>query len=222
MNQGGTMAERNSSSSPAAAGSGRTAAGASPAGTASTAESTTGGMTERLRDKASSQLNTQKDRATDGLGSVAHAVRESTKQLREQRHDTLARYVEQAADQIDRFSRGLRNKDVGELARDAQRFAQRRPALFVGSAFAIGLVGARFLKSSADRGEFEYGTGRDYGYGRERERERGAERTGPFTGDYGAERRSPRSAAPSGPASTGSPAPAGSPSTPRGPGARRS
>jgi len=31
-----------------------------------------------------------------------------------------------------------------------QRFARKQPALFVGSAFAIGVIGARFLKSSND------------------------------------------------------------------------
>ena len=32
---------------------------------------------------------------------------------------------------------------------DAQRLARRQPALFVGGAFALGLLGARFLKSSS-------------------------------------------------------------------------
>lgn len=182
-NKGGMMAERNSSSSPTRdrtggrAGGSQSAAGA--AGKTSSAESATGGMTERLRDKASSQLNTQKDRATEGLGSVAQAVRASTKELREQHHDTIAGYVESAADQIERLSRGLRNRDVGELAREAQRFARRRPALFVGSAFAVGLVGARFFKSSAERGDYERGRG-EYGYGGER----AGGRSGPFAEGY--------------------------------------
>jgi len=183
------MAERNSSSSPTGSEQGGTTTAGRPAGTSATGTSPSAadsesGMTDRLRDKASSQLNTQKDRATEGLGSVAQAVRQSTKQLREQDHDTLAGYVEQAADQIDRLSRGLRNKDVGELARDAQRFARRRPALFVGSAFAIGLVGARFFKSSAERDEYEYGARYgEYGYGREPAASRG----GPFAGGYSRE-----------------------------------
>ena len=163
------MAERNSSSSRTTSergGVGSTAASQS-AGAENMGQTSTGshdGLTDRLRHGASAQLNTQKDRATDGLGSVADAVRQSTRQLREQRHETIAGYVEQAADQIDRFSRGLKNKDVGELMRDAQRFAQRKPALFVGSAFAIGLAGARFFKSSSPQSEYEYERGR-YGGG---------------------------------------------------------
>lgn len=103
----------------------------------------------RVREQAASQLNTQKNKATDGLGSIAQAVRGSTDRLRQEHHETVARYVEQAADQIERVSSRLKEKDVGELMNDAQRLARRQPALFVGGAFAVGLLGARFLKSSA-------------------------------------------------------------------------
>jgi ElaB/YqjD/DUF883 family membrane-anchored ribosome-binding protein len=107
------------------------------------------GIVGRIRDTAAAQLNSQKDKATEGLGTVASAVRESTQNLRSQQHDVAARYVEQAADQIERFSARLREKDITELLSDAQQLARRRPALFIGAAFAIGLMGARFLKSSA-------------------------------------------------------------------------
>lgn len=108
-----------------------------------------GGIARRVRESATAQLSSQKDRATDGLGSVASAVRHTTQNLRDQQHDTMARYVEQAADQIERLSQRLKNKDVAELVDDAQQLARRRPALFVGGAFAVGLLGARFLKSSS-------------------------------------------------------------------------
>jgi hypothetical protein len=108
------------------------------------------GIVGRVRERAAAQLSTQKDRATDGLGSVAQAVRQSTRQLRDSKHETIAQYVEKAADQIDRASNELKNRDVSQLVNDVQRFARKQPALFVGSAFALGIVGARFLKSSAD------------------------------------------------------------------------
>ena len=108
------------------------------------------GIMDRMRERATAQLSTQKDRATDGLGSVAQAVRQSTQQLRADKHDAIAQYVDKAADQIDRFSSQLRNRDISDLVNDVQRFARRQPALFVGSAFALGVIGARFLKSSSD------------------------------------------------------------------------
>src|SRR5690606_40974563 len=79
---------------------------------------------------------------------------------------TAARAAEQAAGQIARLSQGLKNKDVGELMNDAQRLARRQPALFVGGAFTLGLLGARFLKSSQERNRgYDYSSGRDYASG---------------------------------------------------------
>jgi hypothetical protein len=111
----------------------------------------TTGLMDKVRDGAVSQLNTQKDRATDRFGSVVQAVRQSTQQLREQQHDSIADYVDQAAGQLERFSNTLKEKNVSELLDEAQRFARRNPALFIGGAFALGLVSARFFKSSRDR-----------------------------------------------------------------------
>jgi hypothetical protein len=106
------------------------------------------GFVGRVRERASAQFTTQKDRATDGLGTIAEAVRKTTQELRRDKHDTAAEYVERAADGLERVSRHLKGKDLGELFRDATNFARRRPVMFVGSAFALGLVTARFLKSS--------------------------------------------------------------------------
>ena len=124
------------------------------------AESAEGsGIADKVRERAAAQLNTQKDRATDGIGSVAQVARETTQHLRERQHETVAGYVEQAADQLERFSQSLKNKDVRELVDDAQRLARRQPALFVGSAFALGLAGARFFKSSPTHERHDYDSG---------------------------------------------------------------
>lgn len=120
--------------------------------TTNTVADTATGLMDRVRERAAAQLSTQKDRATDGLGSVAEAVRHSTRHLRENKQEAIAGYVEKAADQIDRFSAQLRDRDVSEIVDDVQRFARRQPAIFVASAFALGIVGARFLKSSPARG----------------------------------------------------------------------
>jgi ElaB/YqjD/DUF883 family membrane-anchored ribosome-binding protein len=109
------------------------------------------GLMDRVRQGATTQLGNQKDKATDGLGSVAEAVRQTTQHLREQRHETIARYVDEAAAQLERVSQRLREKNVGEMLDDAQEFARRRPAVFIGTAFALGMISARFFKSSRDR-----------------------------------------------------------------------
>ena len=120
-----------------------------------------GGVLDRVKESATAQLTSQKDRGTDVLGSLAQAVRSSTEKLREQHHDVAAGYVEHAADQIDGWSRRLKEKDVEELLGDVQRLARRQPAVFIGSAFALGLVGARFLKSSSPDSERTWNSGGD-------------------------------------------------------------
>jgi hypothetical protein len=152
------MAERNSSPARTSTGGevGRAApqqrmsesARSQPSGSETGSENRSTGMIDQMKNRASAQINSQKDRATDGLGTMAQAVRQSTQQLRDQQHDTVASYVEQAANQIERLSQRLKQKNVGELLSDAQRLARRQPALFVGSAFALGLIGARVMKSS--------------------------------------------------------------------------
>ena len=107
------------------------------------------GIVDRVRERAGAQLATQKDKACDGLGTVARAFRRTTQELREQQQDSLAEYIDGAADQLERLSSGLKKKNVGDLFHDVQQVARRQPVVFVGSAFALGLLSARFFKSSS-------------------------------------------------------------------------
>jgi hypothetical protein len=110
------------------------------------------GVVDRVRASASAQLSSQKDRATDGLGSLARAIRESTHALRDNQQDTVAQYVEQAADRLDGLSTTLRELDMRQLLTDAEQFARRQPAIFIGASFMMGVLAARFLKSSGRAG----------------------------------------------------------------------
>jgi hypothetical protein len=106
-------------------------------------------LMDRVRTGATSQLTTQKSRVTDGLNGLASAVRQSTNALRENQQTTSADFVERAAGQIEQIATRLRERDVNDLLRDAQQFARRQPAIFVGAAFAAGVLAARFVKSSS-------------------------------------------------------------------------
>ncbi|MGH9373233.1 MAG: hypothetical protein ACRD15_17065 [Vicinamibacterales bacterium] len=115
------------------------------------------GLVERARKSVTSQLSTQKDRATDSLGDLAQAVRRSTQSFRDSQQDTVARYIESAAGQIEQFSSRLRERDVTDQIRDVQQFARRQPAVFIAAAFTVGLVSARFLKSSGTTSQYDGG-----------------------------------------------------------------
>lgn len=104
----------------------------------------------QARGLVSSQIDKQKESSAGELGKVAHALRQSGEGL----SDTMAGpYIEKAAAMIDRVSGSVRNANLRDSVRSTERFARREPLLFLGGAFAIGLLAARFLKSSAHEDE---------------------------------------------------------------------
>jgi hypothetical protein len=105
-------------------------------------------VVDQAREQASSTLGTQKESAAAGLSSVAQALRQTGQQLRDQDQVGITSYIDSAASQVEDISSYLQNSDLSQLVDDVERFARRRPALFLGGAFALGLLGARFLKSS--------------------------------------------------------------------------
>lgn len=112
-----------------------------------------GDVAEEAKHAVEGKLDTQKGRVVDGLGDVAHVLRQVSRQGARGAQDreiapALAPYIERAADQMDRASSYFENKTMGELARDVETFARREPALFLGGAFALGVLGGRFLKAS--------------------------------------------------------------------------
>ena len=121
------------------------------------AQHTVAGIVGRVRESATAQLTNQKDRSVDALGSVAQAVRSTTNKLRDERHDTIASYLEHAANQMEDWTRRLKDKDIDELLTEVQRFGRRQPGVFIGAAFVLGVVGSRFLKSSRLEDGYEYG-----------------------------------------------------------------
>ncbi|TWA70648.1 hypothetical protein FBZ84_102198 [Azospirillum baldaniorum] len=98
-----------------------------------------------------SLLETQTDRAADQLGSVANALHKAAEQLNEENNGTAAHYAGQAADRVERVADMLRNSTVDDMVGQVERFARRQPEVFVGAAFAVGFLFARFVKSSGER-----------------------------------------------------------------------
>lgn len=103
-------------------------------------------------DYVSGLVSRQKDQAADRLGGVAGAIRDVGNRLQEQDQAAgVGQYAMRAADQVDRLSRYLRDRDLNTFFRDTETFARRHPDVFLGGTFLAGLLLARFLKSSSDR-----------------------------------------------------------------------
>jgi hypothetical protein len=129
--------------------------GAAHASSGASAQGVLGGIQQRV----TSRVDEQKNRAADGLGGIADVFRTASNELRNE-NETLASYVDMASDQLRRFATQIRERGVGDMVEDVNQFARRRPALFIGGAFLLGVGLARFLKSSAEhRGERNYGGG---------------------------------------------------------------
>lgn len=110
-----------------------------------------GQLIGQVRTQASTQLTTQKDRAAEGLGVVAQALRQTGEQVRAQDQAMVAQYLDGIAGQAERLSDQLRSQDLGQLAEATERFARRRPEVFVGAALAVGFLASRFFRSSGQQ-----------------------------------------------------------------------
>lgn len=109
-------------------------------------------LLDRAREGALNRLDSQRERAASGLTSMVDALRQGGQHI-EQQNPTIASYVDTAASQLERFTGGIRGKNLTQIVTDVERFARRRPAMFLGGAFVLGVVAARFLKSSAPENE---------------------------------------------------------------------
>jgi hypothetical protein len=114
---------------------------------------------QRASEKAKSGLAQGKTRAAETLSGVASSLLLSSRQLRDQNQGGVGRYVERAASELDRVAQYLQTAEPDEIVDRVEDFARRQPALFIGGAFVLGLLGARFLKSSR-REQWRHGAGR--------------------------------------------------------------
>jgi hypothetical protein len=117
----------------------------------STTESGGGEVAAQLARSAeglvNSQVSKQAGKGATDLGEVASALRKTSEGME---NNMIAPYVVKAADQVERASHYLRNANLRDVARTVEDFAKREPALFLGGAFALGLMGSRFLNSSPE------------------------------------------------------------------------
>ena len=108
-----------------------------------------GDVAGQVTQSAEHQLAGGKERAAEVIGHLAEALRETRGQLRAKEMPAVQEYLGRAASQVEEVARYLQKKNLGQVVGDLESFARREPILFVGSAFVVGLLGGRFLKSSA-------------------------------------------------------------------------
>ena len=118
-------------------------------------------VVDRAKDLATEQVSEQRRKSASEIGRLAHALHQTSEDL----GDTMAApYVDKAADMLNRLSGSVRDTSVRDAVRATERFAHREPLLFLGGTFILGVLAARFLKSSerseSDDSGLSWGTGR--------------------------------------------------------------
>ena len=105
-----------------------------------------------LAEQAQEAAESQKGRLADGATQVAQALHHASEGLRTDEQQTVSDYTEALAGQLEKVAQFLQSRDLPTMAREVGGFARRQPALFLGGAFTLGIVAARFLKSSSGEG----------------------------------------------------------------------
>jgi hypothetical protein len=136
------------------------------------AKETAGQAYEAVTETAATKLDERKSTLSGGLATVADSVRQVSDNLGSAKTDSglagsAAKYTETAAKRIEDVATYFETKSVRDMARDLESFARRNPAVFLGAAFGLGLLAARFLKSSpTDQYERRTGERASLGTGR--------------------------------------------------------
>jgi hypothetical protein len=94
-------------------------------------------------------VNQHKENHAQQVGALAEAARAAARSLERSQSPMAARYADRTADQIDEFSRSLRESSWVDLLGDVENSAHRHPALFVVGAVAAGFLAGRFLSVAA-------------------------------------------------------------------------
>lgn len=106
------------------------------------------GLMDRGKEKVRTSVDDGKARVARTLSSVASSLKDSSASMHDGDAAAIGGVVERVADQIDRAANYLERTDADQIVDGVQQFARRNPALFIGAAFAVGVLGARFLKAS--------------------------------------------------------------------------
>lgn len=115
------------------------------------------GTYDAVATQATNKIEERKGELSSGLRTVADTFRKTGTDLKQASEttpltDATARYTGTAATQIEKIASYFERKDLRAMMRDTEAFARRNPAIFLGAAFGLGILAARFLKSSSPDG----------------------------------------------------------------------
>ncbi len=104
----------------------------------------------QVGEQAKQTVDSRMSDVAHEIGSVADAVRQTSSEIGGE-SQTLSKYGDRLAEQLEGISSYLNEKGVEDVLTDLQDFARRKPVVFLGGAFMLGIMAGRFVRSSGER-----------------------------------------------------------------------
>lgn len=105
-------------------------------------------LASQAQQKAGEQVRSSVDKGRNRAAETLTEVARTLMQSNEQGENPAGPYMNRAGEQVQRVAAYLQNTDLRQMVTHSEQFARRQPVLFLGSAFALGVLAARFLKSA--------------------------------------------------------------------------
>jgi hypothetical protein len=103
-------------------------------------------VAERAKSAVGSRLTDRTTKSAVELSEFADALRHTSRRLE---GNVVGPLISKAAERVEQISDALDHTDLRQVVRNVEDFARREPLVFLGGAFAAGLLGARFLRGAA-------------------------------------------------------------------------
>lgn len=117
------------------------------------AKASAGDAYAAVADKTSTMIDDKKTEFTGSLAGVADTVRRISSTINEGDAsngvtDFASQYISSAGATLEGVADYFEKTDYKGMARDAESYARRNPAIFLGGAFVLGILAARLIKST--------------------------------------------------------------------------
>jgi ElaB/YqjD/DUF883 family membrane-anchored ribosome-binding protein len=103
-------------------------------------------------DSVRQSTQTAKQQAADKIRKLGATVRKVGEHMRVEDQTYIAQKAATASDQLETFADYVNSAEISTLVRDTRTLARSNPAVFFGTAAALGFVAGRFLKGVSDVG----------------------------------------------------------------------
>lgn len=101
-----------------------------------------------VREQARTSVEESKNQVAHQVEGLARALHRGSDELRNEEMGRLAEQTDWIAGRIEELQHYLEDRSTSELLQDVRGIARNQPGWFLGGMFALGLMTARFLRSS--------------------------------------------------------------------------